>query len=135
MDFEKDYTFRRGDVCYYNDPCACDESSNIMHGKRPVVIVSSNRLNESSSLVTVVPMTTNTLKKIYPSQIEIIMNGTRSRVKCDQIRVVNKTDLEPPMASLNLAAQGALDSALLSALGIDIDNAGCARLAAVSEEV
>lgn len=135
MDFEKDYTFRRGDVCYYNDPCECDESSNIMHGKRPVVIVSSNRLNESSSLLTVVPMTTNTLKKIYPSQIEIIMNGTRSRIKCDQIRVVNKTDLEMPMASLNLAAQGALDSALLNALGIDIDGAGCARLAAVSEEV
>lgn len=136
MDFEKDYTFRRGDVCYYNDPCECDESSNIMHGKRPVVVVvSSNRLNESSSLVTVVPMTTNTLKKLYPTQIEIVMNGTRSRIKCDQIRVVNKTDLEPPMAALNLAAQGALDSALLNALGIDIDTAGCAKLAAVSEEV
>ena len=135
MDYERDYTFRRGDVCYYNDPCECEESSNIMHGKRPVVIVSANRLNESSSLVTVVPMTTNVLKKIYPSQIEIIMNGTRSRIKCDQIRVVNKTDLEPPMATLNLAAMGALDSALLNALGIDIDTAGCARLAAVSEEV
>ena len=135
MDFEKDYTFRRGDVCYYNDPCECDESSNIMHGKRPVVIVSCNRLNESSSLVTVVPMTTNTLKKLYPSQIDITMNGTRSRIKCDQIRVVNKTDLEHPMASLNLAAMGALESALLNALGIDIDNVGTAKLAAVSEEV
>ena len=135
MDFEKDYTFRRGDVCYYNDPCECDENSNIMHGKRPVVVVSSNKLNEISSLLTVVPMTTNTLKKIYPSQIEIIMNGTRSRIKCDQIRVVNKSDMEPPMASLNLAAMGALDSALLNALGIDVDTAGCARLAAVSEEV
>ena len=135
MDFERDYTFRRGDVCYYNDPCECDESSNIMHGPRPVVIVSANRLNESSSLVTVVPMTTNVLKKIYPSQIEIIMNGTRSRVKCDQIRVVNKTDLQPPMATLNLAALGALDSALMYTLGVDIDTAGCARLAAISEEV
>ena len=135
MEFEKDYTFRRGDVCYYNDPCECDESSNIMHGKRPVVIVSCNRLNESSSLVTVVPMTTNTLKKLYPSQIDITMNGTRSRIKCDQIRVVNKTDLEHPMASLNLAAMGALESALLNALGIDIDNVGTAKLAAVSEEV
>ena len=135
MDYDRDYTFRRGDVCYYNDPCECDESSNIMHGKRPVVIVSANRLNETSSLVTVVPMTTNTLKKIYPTQIEIIMNGTRSRIKCDQIRVVNKTELEPPMATLNLAALGALDSALMYTLGVDIDNAGCARLAAVSEEV
>ena len=135
MDYERDYIFRRGDVCYYNDPCECDENSNIMHGKRPVVVVSSNKLNETSSLLTVVPMTTNTLKKIYPSQIEIIMNGTRSRIKCDQIRVVNKTDMEPPMATLNLAAMGALDSALLNALGIDVDTAGCARLAAVSEEV
>ena len=135
MDYERDYIFRRGDVCYYNDPCECDENSNIMHGKRPVVVVSSNKLNETSSLLTVVPMTTNTLKKIYPSQIEIIMNGTRSRIKCDQIRVVNKSDMEPPMATLNLAAMGALDSALLNALGIDVDTAGCARLAAVSEEV
>ena len=135
MEFERDYTFRRGDVCYYNDPCECDESSNIMHGKRPVVIVSCNRLNESSSLVTVVPMTTNTLKKLYPSQIDITMNGTRSRIKCDQIRVVNKTDLDHPMASLNLAAMGALESAMLNALGIDIDNVGTAKLAAVSEEV
>lgn len=63
------------------------------------------------------------------------MNGTRSRVKCDQIRVVNKTDVEPPIATLNLAAMGALDSALMYALGVDIDSAGCARLAAVSEEV
>ena len=135
MNYERDYTFRRGDVCYYNDPCECDESSNIMHGKRPVVVVSANRLNETSSLVTVVPMTTNTLKKIYPTQIEIIMNVTRSRIKCDQIRVVNKTDLEPPIAGLKLAALGALDSALMYALGVDIDNAGCARLAAVCEEV
>jgi mRNA-degrading endonuclease toxin of MazEF toxin-antitoxin module len=106
-----------------------------MHGKRPVVIVSANRLNETSTLVTVVPMTTNTLKKIYPTQIEIIMNGTRSRIKCDQIRVVNKTDLEPPIAGLNLAALGALDNALMYTLGVEIDTAGCAKLAAVSEEV
>lgn len=133
MDYERDYTFRRGDVCYYNDPCECDESSNILHGKRPVVIVSTNRLNETSSLVTVVPMTTNTLKKIYPTQIEIIMNGTRSRIKCEQIRVVNKTDLRPPHASLNKAAMGALEDALMDALGIETDDCGTGRLASVAE--
>lgn len=133
MDYERDYTFRRGDVCYYNDPCECDESSNILHGKRSVVIVSTNRLNETSSLVTVVPMTTNTLKKIYPTQIEIIMNGTRSRIKCEQIRVVNKTDLRPPHASLNKAAMGALEDALMDALGIETDDCGTGRLASVAE--
>ena len=133
MDYEKDYTFRRGDVCYYNDPCECDDSSNIMHGKRPVVVVSANRLNETSSLVTVVPMTTNTLKKIYPTQIEITLNGQRSRIKCEQIRVVNKTDLRPPHASLNKAAMGALEDALMDALGIETDDCGTGRLASVAE--
>lgn len=68
MDYEKDYTFRRGDICWYEDHRPIDLNSNILQGNHPVVVVSANRLNEVSSLVTVVPMTTNTLKKIYANQ-------------------------------------------------------------------
>lgn len=133
MDYEKDYTFRRGDICWYEDHTPIDLNSNILQGNHPVVVVSANRLNEFSSLVTVVPMTTNTMKKIYPNQIEITLNGQRSRIKCEQIRVVNKTDLRPPHASLNKAAMGALEDALMDALGIETDDCGTGRLASVAE--
>ena len=56
MDYEKDYTFRRGDICWYEDHTPIDLNSNILQGNHPVVVVSANRLNEVSSLVTVVPM-------------------------------------------------------------------------------
>ena len=129
----KDYTFRKGDICWFEDPSPFDDNSHIQHGPRPVVIVSCNRLNETSTLATIVPMTTNVQKKLYPNQIEISLNGTRSRIKCDQIRVVDKSSLAAPHASLDLAAMGALDNALMDALGIEMDSAGTARLAAVSE--
>lgn len=129
---ERDYTFRWGDICWHNDPIPCDGDSHVQHGRRPAVVVSANRYNETSTTVMIVPMTTNTNKRVYPNQIEIALNGQRSRVRCDQIKVVDKHELEPPHARLNLAAMGAVESALLDALGINLDNAGTAVLSAVS---
>lgn len=133
MDYEKDYTFRRGDICWYEDPAPVKENTHILRGNHPVVVVSANRLNEVSTIVTVVPMTSNVLKKLYTNQVDITLNGQRSRIKCEQIRVVNKTDLRPPHASLNKAAMGALEDALMDALGIETDDCGTGRLATVAE--
>jgi mRNA interferase MazF len=62
---------------------------------RPVVVVSNDKNNEFSGTVTILPITTRNLHKIYP--FEVFLNkGTGnlpkdSKVKADQIRTLDKS--------------------------------------------
>jgi mRNA interferase MazF len=61
---------------------------------RPVVVVSNNKNNEFSGTVTVLPLTSKSLKKIYPFEV-LLRKGTgnlpkNSKIKADQIRTLDK---------------------------------------------
>ena len=62
---------------------------------RPVVVVSNDKNNEFSGTVTILPITSRNLHKIYP--FEVFLNkGTGnlpkdSKVKADQIRTLDKS--------------------------------------------
>lgn len=61
---------------------------------RPVVIVSNNKNNEFSGTVTILPITSKNIRKIYPFEV-FIAKGTgnlpkNSKVKADQIRTLDK---------------------------------------------
>ena len=116
---ERDYTYRRGCICWYTGPQERNEGSCVLTGTRPVLIISTDNNNETSGTVVVAPMTTAIEKKLYPGQFEIFANGQTSRVRCDQIRVVDKISLEAPKAFLNEECMDALDRALMLALGLE----------------
>jgi len=61
---------------------------------RPVVIVSNNKNNEFSGTVTILPLTSKNIQKIYPFEVFIAKETgnlpTNSKVKADQIRTLDK---------------------------------------------
>jgi len=64
---------------------------------RPVVVVSNDINNEFSATVTILPLTSGNLQKIYPFEV-FLSKGVGnlpkdSRVKADQIRTLDKSRL------------------------------------------
>ena len=112
-----DYTFRRGDICWFKDREPSGKTF-VKHGERPVIIVSPDGMNRTSGTVVVVPMTSKTDKKIYPGQFDVHFSGQRSRVCTDQIRVVDKSALDLPVAHADLSVLESLDAALAYSVGL-----------------
>lgn len=85
---------RRGDVFIAAlDPVIGSEISKT----RPVLIVSNDQNNRYSATVTVLPVTSGNLERIYPFEI-FLPAGTAnlpkdSKVKADQIRTLDKRRL------------------------------------------
>lgn len=113
-----DFTFRRGDICWFNDPVPVSSSTFVTHGRHPALVVSDDGGNINGDTVIIAPLTSNVSKRIYPGQFDLDFNGRPSRVRCDQIRVVDKTTLEKPVARLAPAVFAQLDTALMEALGV-----------------
>lgn len=62
---------------------------------RPVVIISNNKNNLFSGTVTILPISSQNLDKIYPFEVFLIKGignlPKNSKVKADQIRTIDKT--------------------------------------------
>lgn len=85
---------KRGDI-YFADlnPTVGSEIRKV----RPVLIVSNNANNQASSTVTVVPITSNTLK-VYPFEVLLEAKDTglvkQSKAQCHQIRTISKLRIQ-----------------------------------------
>jgi mRNA interferase MazF len=83
---------KRGDICIASlDPVVGKEISKT----RPVVIVSNDKNNAFSGTVTILPITSKKLKRIYPFEV-LLPKGSGSlpkdsKVKADQIRTLDKS--------------------------------------------
>ena len=64
---------------------------------RPVIVVSNDKNNEFSGTVTVLPITSKNLKRIYPFEVFLPKGSGNlpkdSKVKADQIRTLDKARL------------------------------------------
>jgi len=62
---------------------------------RPVVIISNDKNNQFSGTVTILPITSQNLEKIYPFEVFLTKGSgnlpKNSKVKGDQIRTIDKT--------------------------------------------
>jgi mRNA interferase MazF len=69
-------------------------NSSVIHGKRPVMIVSNDRCNSSSPVVTIVPLTSKK-KKDIPTHVEIYGFGLSkaSVVLTEQLLSIDKSSL------------------------------------------
>jgi mRNA interferase MazF len=85
---------KRGDICIaVLDPVMGKEMSKT----RPVVVVSNDKNNEFSGTVTILPITSQNLEKIYPFEVFFSKGKGNlpkdSKVKADQIRTIDKIRL------------------------------------------
>ncbi len=111
---------RRGDVFSARlDPIEGSEQS----GSRPVVVVSRNAINDSASVVVVVPCTSfRPGRHVYPSQVLLKApdGGLRrdSIALGEQIRAIAKSRLGERWGSLSLERLHEIDQALLITLDL-----------------
>ena len=94
------------------DPVVGNEISKT----RPVAVISNDKNNEFSGNVTVVPITSKNLRKIYPFEVYLV-KGTgnlpkNSKVKADQIRTLDKSRLVKLIGELGTTQIAAIEKAL-----------------------
>jgi len=103
---------RRGDLILVNlDPTLGAE----INKTRPAIVVSNDLANQFSSLVTILPITSQKLEKIYP--FEVLLENKKSlpkisKVKADQIRTLDKKKVIKKMGELLPNELSKLDVAL-----------------------
>lgn len=69
--------------------------SSIQGGCRPVIVISNDKNNEHSSVITVVPLTSRIKKKELPTHVTVSGYGLRmeSQAQAEQIRQIDKKKL------------------------------------------
>lgn len=106
--------FRRGAVYWVNlDPTIGSEIKKT----RPGVIISNDGQNLVGQRVIIAPAT-SVVKKLYPFEILIDLNGKKSKVMLDQIRTVDCQRLGEKIGKLTLKETEDLDRALKLVLNL-----------------
>jgi len=95
-------SIRRGEIYLAAlDPIVGKEISKT----RPVVMVSNDTSNEFSGTVTVLPITSGNLQRIYPFEVFVPKGSGNlpkdSKIKADQIRTLDKTRIIKRIGKLN----------------------------------
>jgi len=83
---------------------------------RPALVISNNRNNEFSSTITLIPITSS-INKVYPFEVLILKTesglSADSKIKCNQIRTVDKLRLLKPAGSISEDKLEEVEKALL----------------------
>ena len=105
---------KRGEIYLASlDPVVGKEISKT----RPVVVVSNDKNNKFSSTVTILPITSKNIRKIYPFEIFLKKGKANlpknSKVKADQIRTLDKCRILKLIGKLENKEMDLLDKAIL----------------------
>lgn len=89
---------------------------------RPVVIVSNDKNNEFSGTVTILPLTSQHLERIYPFEV-LLPKGMGnlpkdSKAKADQVRTLDKARIVKHVGDLGRAEMKGIDVAIKIHLGL-----------------
>jgi mRNA interferase MazF len=83
---------------------------------RPVAVISNDINNEFSGTVTVLPITSKNLRKIYPFEVYLSKGignlPKNSKLKADQIRTLDKSRLVKFIGELGKKEMAAIEKAL-----------------------
>lgn len=112
---------KRGDICIaVLDPVMGKEMSKT----RPVVVVSNDKNNEFSGTVTILPITSQNLEKIYPFEVFFSKGKGNlpkdSKVKADQIRTIDKIRLRAHWGKFKKNEMGEIEKALKIHLALQL---------------
>jgi len=89
-----------GDIFYAKLPKR--QNSRVQQGLRPVLIISNNKANRYSPVITVIPLTTSGTKKKLPTHVSIIGYGLKEKsiALVEQITSMDKIYLGDKICSL-----------------------------------
>lgn len=107
-------TVHRGQVWFHKP--GFTPTGHIQKGPRPVIIVSNERLNQSSSVVLAVPCTTQ-IKRNFPTHALFVMNGVVNAVLGEQVCPVNVDELTTLEYILEDYIMDKVDESIQIALG------------------
>lgn len=112
-------SIKRGDIYLATlDPVVGREIAKT----RPVMVVSNNLNNKYGGTVTVLPVTSGHLAKIYPFEVFLKKGAANlpknSKVKADQIRTLDKARLVKYIGSLKQDEVGKVEEAMRIHLGV-----------------
>jgi len=112
-------TTRRGDICLVVlDPVMGNEISKT----RPALIVSNDINNRFSGTLTVLPITSKKLQKIYPFEVFLPKGMGNlpkdSKAKADQFRTLDKRRFVKFIGSVNIEIMREVEKALMIHLQI-----------------
>lgn len=111
---------KRGDIVLVNfDPTVGHEIKK----RRPALVISNNIANERSNLITVLPMTSKKLDRIF--RTEVLVEKTSgltkpSKILASQIRTIDKARISKVMGRLSPKLMAAVDEIII----IHLDLAG-----------
>lgn len=90
---------KRGDIFWMALDIQSD--SRIIHGKRPVVVVSNNTANRFSPIVSVIPVTRQ-IKKTLPTHVMVVGYGLPdpSTILTEQVLSIDKSNLLEKIGTL-----------------------------------
>lgn len=113
---------RRGDIWWMVDTHRKPADTCLIRGDRPVIVVSSDSANQTSSTVTVVPMTSSLAGLArgdgYCDNVLLLGYGEPGMALPRQVHGADRADLQQYLGHLTDADMRRLDAALRSALGL-----------------
>lgn len=110
-------------MCRYGDIFWADlegeAGSSMQAGERPVLVISNNKANEYSPVITIIPITSKMCKAELPTHVLIKECGLKkpSIVLAEQITSINKDRLERKIGSIQHTAYVGL---VKKAIGIQL---------------
>ena len=100
MNHQSDHPVRKYDIWLADLPAVPE--SHVQSGVRPVVIVSNDTANQCTSLVSIVPLTSNLARPDIPTRIVIRSRflNQASMALCDQVMTIDKARLKERMGAV-----------------------------------
>lgn len=109
--------YKNGDI--FMAELGNEYEGSIQGGERPVLIVSNNKANEYSQVITIIPISSRVTKKKLPTHVKVEKCGLAkpSIVLAEQITSINKTQLLSKIGSI---CQTEYEKRVKNAIGIQL---------------